>query len=139
MSYILRLHAERPEIDGDSLDAAFRASAFTPLHEHLTKSSGHKGIAFVNRTADPSLVRRQFAAFLGGTHRSALVLEEERLRKLLEQEPTEDLLRELAAIRVEQASHLAQNQSLNDHNDDGERSLDKVLADIASGPRRKAG
>jgi DNA primase len=139
LSYILRLHAERPEIDGDSLDAAFRASAFTPLHEHLTKNSGHKGIAFVNRTADPSLVRRQFAAFLGGTHRSALVLEEERLRKLLEQEPTEDLLRELAAIRVEQASHLAQNQSLNDHNDDGERSLDKVLADIASGPRRKAG
>ena len=139
LSYILRLHAERPEIDGDSLDAAFRASAFTPLHEHLTKNSGHKGIAFVNRTADPSLVRRQFAAFLGGTHRNALVLEEERLRKLLEQEPTEELLRELAAIRVEQASHLAQNQSLNDHNDDGERSLDKVLADIASGPRRKAG
>ncbi len=138
LSYILRLHAEKPEIDGDSLDAALRASAFAPLHEHLTKSSGHKGVAFVNGAADPSLVRRQFAAFLGGTHRSALMLEEERLKKLLEQEPTEELLQELAALRKERDSHLAQNQSLSDQNEGNERSLDRVLADIAGGSRRKA-
>ncbi len=139
LSYILRLHAETPEIAGDSLDAALRASPFAPLHEHLTKSSGHQGIAFVNGAADPSLVRRQFAAFLAGTHRNALVLEEERVRKLLEQEPTEELLRELAALRREQAAHLAQNQSLSNQGDEGERSLDRVLADIAAGARRKAG
>jgi DNA primase len=139
LSYILRLHAESPEISGDSLNAALRASAFAPLHAHLTNSSGHKGVAFASGAADPARVRRQFAAFLRGTHRSALLVEEERVRKLLEQGPTEELLRELAALREERASLEAQNQSLSDHNEENERSLDRVLADIAAGSRRKVG
>ncbi len=138
LAHMQTLHAENEDLDRDQLIATLQDSAFGALYEHLMRNSGHKGVAFVSSTADAALVRQQFAAFLDGAQMRALLHEEERIKKLLEQEPTEELLREHAALREEIAQQRTRNQSFSVEQAEGERSLERVLADLQTDKRRKA-
>jgi DNA primase len=138
LAHIQALHAEGEEVDRDRLIASLRDSALGALYDHLMHNSGHKGVAFASTTTDVTLVRRQFAAFLDGAHLGALRNEEERLKKLLEQDPTEELLREHAALREEIAQQRVRNQSFGMDQAEGERSLERVLAALPTEKRRRA-
>jgi DNA primase len=138
LTHIQALHAEDEGLDREKLVANLQDGTLAALYEHLMRNSGHKGVAFTSSGADTPLVRRLFAAFLDGAHLRALLTEEERIKKRLEQEPTEDLLREHAALREAIAQQQARNQSLSVEQAEGERSLERVLANLHSEKRRRA-
>jgi DNA primase len=130
LAHIQSLHAGDEGLDRDTLVAALQEGALGALYDHLVRNSAHKGVAFANSAADIALVRQQFAAFIDGAHSGVMRKEEERIKKLLEQEPTEDLLREHAALREEMARQQTRSQSASMDRGEGERSLDQTLADV---------
>ena len=137
-SHILRLHSESDDLDSSSLAAELRGSPFAPLFEHLDKSSGHKGVAFVRADAKPELVRRQFSAFLDGAHLRTLRVETDRLKSLIEEEPTLELLAQLATLREEIASNEARTRNQADSETE-ERDLGQFLAELLAGKHKKVG
>ena len=138
LAYMLQLHAQGPELDSEGLRAAIQGSDFAPLHDHLWKSSGHKGVAFANPATDPQAVRSQFTAFLQAGQLHGLRAEEDRLKRQLEEDPTDALIFQLGQIRAEMAASQARTQSLNEETDGGERNLAQVISRLMAGKQSAA-
>jgi DNA primase len=133
LAYILQVHAQGTELDSEGLRAAVEQSDLASLHDHLWKKSGHKGVSLANPATDPQAVRKQFSAFLQSAQLHGLRAEEDRLKRQLEQEPTDALIAQLNQIRAEMAASQARTYSFNEDAEGGERNLSQVISRLLGG------
>jgi DNA primase len=138
LAYILRLHAERQDLDASALLAALGQSEFGPLCEHLRRYSAHKGLSFVNSGSSRQVVHRQFSVFLSSARRRVLAAENDRLKVLLEQNPTEELLARHAQLRQEIDTNHAAALSFPDESERERQDFDRFLSSLLAPGRPQA-